>query len=215
LTKYKKIQNKHGNMVFTGDLKIEKLMEVEQQMENKDLGLYIVGVLAMFYGVPVTRIPFLVGKAASGGDAGGLADSGYWRMISVLQSKLEEVYNTNLWRPFFGVEFEFSRGYMQDEVRETQNEMQKTQVAEQRLNLGLITVEEAARYLNIDEDILEEAQLQKQERSAEEIRSGMLLQNLNNNGNVLPNQDNRLKRKEKQKTQNNNQTNAGGKKINP
>lgn len=215
LTKYKKIQNKHGNLVFTGDLKIEKLMEVEQQMENKDLGLYIVGVLAMFYGVPVTRIPFLVGKAAAGGDAGGLADSGYWRMISVLQSKLEEVYNANLWRPFFGVEFEFSRGYMQDEVRETQNEMQKTQVAEQRLNLGLITIEEAARYLNIDEDVLEEAQLQKQERATEELRSGMLLQNLNSQGNVIPNQDNRLKRKEKQKTQNNNQTNAGGKNINP
>lgn len=215
LKKYKKIQNKHGQLVFTGDLKVERLMEVEAQMQNKDLGLYIVGVLAMFYGVPVTRIPFLVGKAASGGDAGGLADSGYWRMISVTQTKLEEVYNSELWRPFFGVEFEFSRGYLQDEVRETQNEMQKTQIVEQRLRLGLITIEEAARYLNIDADDLEEAQAQKKERDVEEMKTGMLGQNLENDGNVIPNQDNRNKRVQKQKTQNNNQTSAGGKKINP
>ncbi len=215
LKKYKKIQNKHGQLVFTGDLKVEKLMEVEAQMQNKDLGLYIVGVLAMFYGIPVSRIPFLVGKAASGGDAGGLADSGYWRMISVMQSKLEEVYNSKLWRPFFGVEFEFSRGYLQDEVRETQNNMQKTQIVEQQLRLGLITIEEAARYLNIDEDVLEEAQKQKKERDAELIKSGMLNQNLDKNRDVFPNQDNKLKAAQKQDTQNNNQRNAGGKKINP
>lgn len=215
LRKYKKIKNKHGNLVFTGDLSVEQLMKVEDQMENKDLSLYIVGVLAMFYNVPVSRIPFLIGKSASEGDAGGLADAGYWRMISVMQSKIEEVYNSNLWRPYFNVEFEFSRGYLQDEVRETQNEMQKTQIVEQRLRLGLITIEEAGRYLKIDEDIIKEAQRQKKKREEEEMRSGMQNQNLDNKGNVLPNQDNRLKRRKKQATQNNNQINAGGKNINP
>jgi len=214
LKKYKKIQNKHGQLVFTGDLKVEKLMEVEAQMQNKDLGLYIVGVLAMFYGIPVTRIPFLVGKAASGGDAGGLADSGYWRMISVMQSKLEEVYNSKLWRPYFGVEFEFSRGYLQDEVRETQNYKQKTDIVEQQLRLGLIPIEEAARYLNIDEDLLAEAQEQKKVRDAEELKSGLLNQGLEGNRKVIPNPDNQLKAAKKQDTQNKNQTNAGGKKQN-
>ena len=215
LTKYKKIQNKHGNMVFTGDLTIEKLMEIEHQMENKDLGLYLTSVLAMMYGVPVNRIPFLVGKAAAGGDSGGLADTGYWRKISVWQSKLEGPYNRELWVPYFGVEMKFRRGYLQDEVRETQNAMQMTSVAEQRLGLGLWTVEEAGSYLNIDQEIIKEAQEQKKERDEEEMKTSMLRQNLENNDNVMKNQDAKNKAKKKQETQNKNQQNAGGKKINP
>ncbi len=215
LKKYKKIQNKHGNLVFTGELNIEKMMEVENQMEHKDLSLYLISVLAMFYGIPVDRIPFLVGKAASSGDSGGLADTGYWRKISVWQSKMEGVYNLGLWGPSFDVEMKFKRGYLQDEVRETQNEMQKTQVAEQRVGLGLWTVEAAGEYLDIDSDIIDEAQTQKKKRDEEEMKTSMLNQNLNNNDNVQKNSDAKLKAKKKQTTQNTNQTNAGGKKINP
>ena len=214
LTKYKKIQNKHGNLVFTGDLTIEKLMEIEHQMENKDLGLYLTSVLAMMYGVPVNRIPFLVGKAAAGGDSGGLADTGYWRKISVWQSKLEATYNRDLWLPYFGVEMQFRRGYLQDEVRETQNAMQMTSVAEQRIKLGLWTMEEAGNYLKIDQEIIKEAQTEKKKRE-EEFESKMLNQNLETDDNVMKNQDAKNKAKKKQETQLRNQQNAGGKKINP
>jgi len=214
LKKYKKIQNKHGNLVFTGDLTVEKLMDVDQQMENKDLGLYLISVLAMMYGIPVNRIPFLVGKAAAGGDSGGLADTGYWRKISVWQSKLEAVYNRELFIPFFGVEMKYRRGYLQDEVRETQNEMQKTQIAEQRMNIGLWPAEEAGDYLGIDQEVIVKAQAEKKKRD-EEVQSGMLNQNLNTNDNVMKNSDAKTKAKKKQDTQNKNQQNAGGKKINP
>jgi hypothetical protein len=214
LKKYKKIQNKHGNLVFTGDLEVQKLMDVDQQMENKDLGLYLISVMAMMYGIPVNRIPFLVGKAAAGGDSGGLADTGYWRKISVWQSKLEIIYNRDLFIPFFGVEMKFRRGYLQDEVRETQNEMQKTSIAEQRMNLGLWTAEDGGDYLNIDPEVVRKAQEEKKKRD-EEIASGMLNQNLNTNDNVMKNQDAKMKAKKKQDTQNQNQQNAGGKKINP
>ncbi len=215
LKKYKKIQNKHGNLVFTGDLTVEKLMDVEHQMENKDLGLYLVSVLAMFYGIPVGRLPFLVGKAAAGGDSGGLADSGYWRKISVWQSKFEAGYNRELWGPYFGVKMKFRRGYLQDEVRETQTEMQRTQIAEQKLRLGLWTLEEAGKYLKIENDIIKKAQEEKLKRDESEMRSGMQNQNLNNNGDVQRERDAKNKAKKKQMTQNNNQQNAGGKKINP
>ncbi len=214
LTKYKKIQNKHGNLVFTGDLSIEKLMEVEHQMENKDLGLYLVGTLAMFYGVPVNRIPFLVGKAAAGGDSGGLADSGYWRKISVWQSKIEAPFNLQLWNSFFGVDMKFRRGYLQDEVRETQNAMQQTTVAGTRMDLGLWTVEAAGQYLKIDEEIIAEAQKQKKQRDEESMAAAKKMQP-DNNGNVIREPDARAKAKKKQETQLSNQTNAGGKKINP
>lgn len=215
LKKYKKIQNKHGNLVFTGDLSIEKLMEVEHQMENKDLGLYLVSIMAMMYGVPVNRIPFLVGKASSKGDSGGLADSGYWRKISVWQSKLEAPLNLKLFEPFFGVKMKFRRGYLQDEVRETQTEIQKTSIAEQRIDLGLWTVEAAGKYLKIDESVIKEAQEQKKQRAQDEMRSGLLLQNQENNDNVMREEDARLKAKQKQDTQKKNQQDSGGKKINP
>jgi len=214
LKKYKKVQNKHGNLVFTGDLEVKALMDVDQQMENKDLGLYLISVMAMMYGIPVNRIPFLVGKAAAGGDSGGLADTGYWRKISVWQSKLESIYNRDVFVPFFGVEMKFRRGYLQDEVRETQNEMQKTNIAEQRMKAGLWTAEDAGDYLNIDPEVIKKAQEEKKKRD-EEFQSGMLNQNLDNNDNVMKNQDAKMKAKKKQDTQNKNQQNAGGKKINP
>ena len=215
LKKYKKIQNKHGNLVFTGDLSVEKLMNVEEQMENKDLGLYLVSTLAMFYGVPIGRIPFLVGKAASGGDSGGLADSGYWRKISVWQSKIEETYNRELWEPFFGVKMKFSRGYKQDEVRETQTMKQKVDIAEQKIRLGLWTPDKAGEFLGIDPEDVKLAQEEKKVREEEELKSGMLNQNLNNNGDVIRERDAKNKAKTKQSTQNKNQSNAGGKNITP
>jgi len=215
LKKYKKIQNKHGNLVFTGDLKIEKLMEIEHQMENKDLGLYLVSVLAMFFGIPIGRIPFLVGKAAAAGDAGGLADSGYWRKISVWQSKIEAGYNKKLFHPFFGVSMKFGRGYLQDEVRETQTEMQKTSVAEQRLRLGVWTVEAAGDYLGIDEEEIKEAQEQKKKRDEEEMKSQMDQQNFEKKNDVINNPDKQKKDKKKKDTQKRNQKDAGGKKLNP
>jgi len=225
LKKYKKIQNKHGNLVFTGDLQVEKLMDVEHQMENKDLGLYLVSILAMFYGIPVGRLPFLVGKAAAGGDSGGLADSGYWRKISVWQSKFEAGYNRQLWMPYFGVKMKFRRGYLQDEVRETQTEMQKVSIVEQKLRLGLLTVEAAGQYLKIDSEEIAKAQEQKKKRDEEVIemeaknsdpmKSGMQNQNLNNNKDVQKERDAKNKANKKKDTQNKNQQNAGGKKQTP
>ncbi len=212
LKKYKKIQNKHGNLVFTGDLDIKELMKIENQMEHKELSLYLTSVLAMMYGVPVGRIPFLVGKAAAGGDSGGLADSGYWRKISVWQSKLEATYNRELWVPFFGVKMQFRRGYLQDEVRETQTTMQKTQIAEQRIRLGLWTSKKAGEFLEIDEKDVEEAQKELEHTL---VKSGMLLENNNNNKDVQQERDAKNKANQKKATQNQNQQNAGGKKLNP
>ena len=82
------------------------------------------------------------------------------------------------------------------------------------MNIGLWTAEDAGEYLNIDPEVVKEAQEEKKKRE-EEIQSGMLNQNLNTNDNVIKNQDAKMKAKKKQDTQNKNQQNAGGKKINP
>ena len=214
LQKYKRIQNKHGNLVFTGELTIEDLMKFESQMEHKELGLYVVGVMAMLYGIPVSRIPFLLGKAASSGDSGGLADTGYWRKISVWQAKFERAYNPCLFNPYFGVNITFARGYKQDEVREVQVELDKTYVAQARIDLGVWTEEQAGRYLGIDPDQVHEALKRKEERRGEEMNM-QLSQQRDRKENLLREPDAKLKAKRKQETQLTHQTNAGGKKINP
>jgi hypothetical protein len=197
LQKYKKIQNKHGSLVFTGELKIEDLQKIENQMEHRELGLYVVGVLAMMYGIPYGRIPFLIGKAANNGDAGGLADSGYWRKISVWQSKIEELYNKHIFNPYFKLNMYFKRQYKQDEVREVQIEMTKTQVAEQRMRMGIWTRYEVGKYLDVPPEVIDQAKIEQEEYQ----KSQMLLQNSAPNNNVLPEPDKQLKNSVKKNTQ--------------
>jgi hypothetical protein len=197
LQKYKKIQNKHGSLVFTGELKIEDLQKIENQMEHRELGLYVVGVLAMMYGIPSGRIPFLIGKAANNGDAGGLADSGYWRKISVWQSKIEELYNKHIFNPYFKLNMYFKRQYKQDEVREVQIEMTKTQVAEQRMRMGIWTRYEVGKYLDVPPEVIDQAKIEQEEYQ----KSQMLLQNSAPNNNVLPEPDKQLKNSVKKNTQ--------------
>ncbi len=117
LRKYKDIRNWHGNLVFTGELKIEDLQGNPKDMEFKDLALYVTSTIAYAYGIPVSRIPFLIGKSATKGGESGLAESGYWNRISDMQDTLEDLLNSQLFEEL-GWHIHFQRKYKQDEVRE-------------------------------------------------------------------------------------------------
>ena len=119
LRKYKKIQTSHGNLVFTGDLNIQDLQGSPKDLEYKDLALYITSNIAFAYGIPVTRIPYLIGTSANKGDAGGLSESGYWNKISDTQDSVEDLLNSQLFEPL-GWAIKFTRKYKQDEVRDAQ-----------------------------------------------------------------------------------------------
>ena len=77
---------------------------------------------------------------------------------------------------------EFNRKYLQDEVRETQVSKLKTDVAEQRIRLGLWSKEAAASFLKIPEEDFGEEE-EKQEGT------GQLNQNLLNNARVMDEED--------------------------
>lgn len=117
LKKYKRVENWHGNLVFTGELKVEDLQGNPKDLEYKDLALYITSNLAFAYGIPITRIPYLIGSAASKGDSGGLSESGYWNRISDHQDTVEDLLNSQLFEEM-GWHIKFPRRYKQDEVRE-------------------------------------------------------------------------------------------------
>ena len=148
LKKFKKIENKHGNLVFTGEIKAQQLNSFTKDMEFKNLSEAMLKTLAMVWQVPPARYGATEGKA---GDQ-ALANQAYYRNIAHQQSRLEFVLNTQLWKPNFKCEMKFNRSYKEDEIREVTIEKTRTDIVEQRLSLGLITHKAAQDYLSIPEE---------------------------------------------------------------
>ena len=74
IAKYRLAENKHGNMLFTGDLAVVDLQQMDE-MQFKDLGLYITGLIAMQWGIPRSSIPFIIGGTNTKDDTGGNAET--------------------------------------------------------------------------------------------------------------------------------------------
>lgn len=126
LSKYKPMTGKHGNLTLCGEVGIERVNDFKKDMEFRQLAIYLTGVLALAYGLPVSRLAAILGtevKVSSGAD--DLADAAYWRSVSDKQDYWETLLNTQLFKPYFDVDIRFNRGYKQDEVREVQILMQK------------------------------------------------------------------------------------------
>ena len=122
LRKYKKIQNRHGNMVFTGEIDIQDLQGNPKDLEYKDLALYITSNIAFAYGIPSSRIPYLIGSAAtSSGGGDSLAEAGYWNRISDFQDSVEDLLNSQMFEKL-GWNIRFNRKYKTDEVKVAQVE---------------------------------------------------------------------------------------------
>lgn len=119
LAKYKSVRQRHGAFVFAGEVDIKEISSKIKDLEYKDLALYITSQIALAFRIPVTRIPYLIGSSATSGDSGGMAEQGYWNMISEIQDKVEDLLNYQLFHQL-GYSIQFNRKYKQDEVRESQ-----------------------------------------------------------------------------------------------
>lgn len=113
------LQNRHGNLVLTGNVEVKDLEGNPKDMEYKDLALYLTSNVAYALRVPVTRIPYLIGSAAAKSDAGGMAESGYWSMIESDQLTIEQNLNYQLLNKL-GFMIKFRRHYKIDDLREAQ-----------------------------------------------------------------------------------------------
>lgn len=121
--KYKGPQNKHGNLVFTGEVEPTQLNKFDKDMEFRQLAVYLTGVLALSFNMPMSRVASIIGsevRISTGAD--DLANEGYWNKIDEMQSYWERLLNTQLFKPYFDVEIKFDRGYKQNEVREVQRQ---------------------------------------------------------------------------------------------
>jgi len=113
------LQNRHGNMILTGKVDMIEVENKIKDLEYKELALYATSNIAYALRVPVGRIPYLIGKAQSDGDAGGLAESGYWSMIESDQRTLEMHINP-LFAKEFGFTIKFKKQYKLNDLRDAQ-----------------------------------------------------------------------------------------------
>ena len=113
------LQNRHGNMILTGKVDMIDVENKIKDLEYKELALYATSNIAYALRVPVGRIPYLIGKAQSDGDAGGLAESGYWSMIESDQRTLEMHLNPLL-ATEYGFTIKFKKCYKINDLRDAQ-----------------------------------------------------------------------------------------------
>lgn len=116
LKKYKLVENKHGNMLFTGKVTVEDLNALDQ-MQFKDMGLYITGVIALQWGIPRGSIPYILGGTNTKDDTGGSSEKDYWRTVESIQMRFADIMNSQLWIPYFGVRIVFDNTSVQQDVQ--------------------------------------------------------------------------------------------------
>jgi len=112
-------RNKGGHLVMTGEVNVTPVSDHNKDMEYRLLAVYYTGIMAFAFNMPIGRIQSILGSEINTGGQ-ELSDSGYWRSISHMQTYWEELLNTHIFEPEFGVSFKFKRSYKQDEVREAQ-----------------------------------------------------------------------------------------------
>lgn len=120
LETYGAVENRHGNLVLTGKVDVLDLEEKLRDMEYETLALLITSNIAYALHMPVSRIPYLIGKAQSAGDAGGLADSGYWSLIESDRRKIESLMYSQVTAPM-GFRMRFKRKTTVENLREVQS----------------------------------------------------------------------------------------------
>ncbi len=129
------ISNKkaHGHLFVAGaeDISSEKLNEITEEMEYRELAIHSVGRLAFSYNMPADMLSSILGKdikpTAGSSD---VEDAGYYRNIERSQEYRENIWNTQLWIPHFGVRMHYKRQFKQDQIRQVQYMTQTIPVIE-------------------------------------------------------------------------------------
>jgi hypothetical protein len=145
LRDFKKLENKQKNMVFTGELSMQKLNDFTKDMEFQNLAEYLTKIIAMVWRVP----PNMYGGEMKNASGAALSNQAYYRNIAHFQKKVEDLLNTCVFKDQ-KITFKFKQSYKEDEIREVQIEKTKTDIAEQRMSLGLWSKAAAAKFLRID-----------------------------------------------------------------
>jgi len=181
------VQNRHGNLVLTGKIDVKDLEEKIKDMDYKELALYVTSNIAYALQIPVSRIPYMIGKAQSAGDAGGLAEAGYWSMIGSDQRKIENLLNTQMFERM-GWVVKFKKEQKIDDLRETQAmSMKADAITKIQSIFGLfgkkLTINKVIDLMDLSEDDVSDLTPEEKEGGLE--KTGLNNQNLLNNQELI------------------------------
>ena len=195
------IQSRHGNLVLTGKVDVKDLEEKLKDLEYENLALYVTSNIAYAFQIPVSRIPYMIGKAQSGGDAGGLAESGYWSMIEGDRLKIENLLNSQMLKPM-GFIIRFKKSHKIDDLRETQAmSMKSDAITKVNTIFGVsgkrLTDKKILSLMDMGEDDLQD--LTPEEKAKADPKSGLMNQNLMNNQELMRG-DQKAKKSDRSKT---------------
>lgn len=147
IKKFRKLRNKHRDMALTGKVKVHELSN-DDEMEFRELADYITRLISMTWSVPPSRL----GVSVSGDTAtrqAALSQEGYFKKINREQRRLENKLNKNVFVPEFNVRITFKNPDIKSEIRKTERDRAKTEVALKRMQMGIWDEEAAANYLSV------------------------------------------------------------------
>ncbi|MHA1827939.1 MAG: phage portal protein [Candidatus Heimdallarchaeaceae archaeon] len=146
LQKYKSSANKHGNLVgeSTGKFQAIKLNDFSKDMEFRQLMIMYAGLIASSFDFPSARMKSIIGSDIKGstGETDAETDA-YERNIISAKEYICDLWNTQLWMPYFNVKMILPHNYRQDEVREAQTLTQNMAALQAMVNNGIIPTDEA------------------------------------------------------------------------
>ncbi|MDY6788802.1 MAG: phage portal protein [Candidatus Nanohaloarchaea archaeon] len=149
LKKFRKLKNKHQDLVLTGEMEIEDLNDMSD-MDFQELATYITKVIVMAWGVPPTRIGMPIG-GDSGARTSSLTHEGYFKRISRLQDKLQSLLNDELFEPEFNCRIKFEAPNIKREIRKADRDMRKLEVARNMVALGIWDREAVKDYMGVND----------------------------------------------------------------
>lgn len=112
-------QSRHGTLLLSGKVKVTELQQLDS-MQFKEMGLYIMGILAMQWRVPKSGLSIVVDGTSTSADTGGVSEIGYNNNLTSYRSAFENFINTQLFIPHFGVLFRFKDNYNHQDLLEAQ-----------------------------------------------------------------------------------------------
>lgn len=120
LIAFKQLENRHGGLLGTGKVQVQDLtFGKNPDLEYQNLSLWVLSTMLFAFGIPISRVPFLIGKSATSGDSGGLAEAGYQSLIAEKQDEIEDILNFQFFEEF-NITIRLTRSYKQNELREAQ-----------------------------------------------------------------------------------------------
>ncbi len=142
LKELKKSKNKYRVLLTTGKLETNQINKFNKDMEFAKLISHFTQIILVALGVPSHRINFTMDVKQVGG-AVLRAYEGYYKKIGFMQKVFENIFNKELWKPYYHVDMKFHKTYKIDEMREAQ-------IAQIAAQVGFMTIEEIRERIGLE-----------------------------------------------------------------